>query len=218
MLSVVVPALNAGATLSATLGSVAGVDEVVVVDGGSVDDTRAVALSAGARVIEAERGRGRQLRAGAGAAAGDWLLFLHADTRLSCGWREAVAAHLRTSPDAAACFRLRLDDPAWQARAIERGVALRVALLGLPYGDQALLVPRALYEAAGGYPPVPLMEDVALVRSIGRRRLRVLAADAVTSADRWRRDGWWRRSAKNLSCLALHGLGVRPEAIARLYG
>lgn len=158
-----------------------------------------------------------QLRAGAEAARGDWLLFLHADTLPGEGWQEAVARHVRTSPDTAACFRFRLVSNAWQARLIERGVAARVRLLGLPYGDQGLLIPRRLYDEVGGYRPLPLMEDVDLARRIGRRRLRLLDADAMTSAERWEREGWLRRSARNLFCLGLYRLGAGPERIARLY-
>jgi rSAM/selenodomain-associated transferase 2 len=194
---------------------VRGADEILVVDGGSQDGTPDLAEAAGARLVRAERGRGVQLRAGAEAARGDWLLFLHADTRLSPAWRDAVAAHVAGYPDRPACFRFRLDDRAWQARVIESGVTLRVRLLRLPYGDQVLLVSRALYERTGGYRPWPLMEDVDLVRRLGRPSL--LAVDAITSAERWRRDGWARRSALNLLCLTLYGLGVPPERIVPLY-
>jgi hypothetical protein len=93
-----------------------------------------------------------------------------------------------------------------------------VRLLALPYGDQGLLISRALYDQIGGYRPLPLMEDVDLVRRLGRRRLAVLPADAVTSAARWRRDGWARRSARNLACLALHRLGMSEERVRKLYG
>jgi rSAM/selenodomain-associated transferase 2 len=217
VLSVVIPALNAGAVLRECIASVAGADEIVVVDGGSSDETVAVAAQAGAAIVHAPRGRGLQLHAGAAAARGQWLLFLHADTRLGRGWREAVAHHVAAHGQDAACFRFRLDDPAWQARLLERAVALRVRWLGLPYGDQGLLISRALYEAVGGFRALPLMEDVDLIRRIGRRRLRVMEAAAITSAERWRRDGWLRRSARNLSCLTLYSLGVSPERIARLY-
>jgi rSAM/selenodomain-associated transferase 2 len=218
MLSVVIPALDAAASLKPCLVAVGPVPDLIVVDGGSRDSTREIARAAGARVIDSPRGRGVQLAAGADAATQPWLLFLHADTRLSHGWRGAVKAHAAQRPAAAGCFRFRLDDPAWQARLIERGVALRVKLFALPYGDQGLLVPRALYHSVGGYRPLPLMEDVDLVRRIGRRRLWVLGADAVTSAERWRRDGWARRSARNLACLALHRMGMSEEKVKRLYG
>lgn len=217
MLSVVIPALNAGAVLGECIASLAGADEIVVVDGGSTDDTVAVAVQAGATIVHASRGRGAQLSAGAAAARGDWLLFLHADTMLGRGWREAVAQHVAAHGQEAACFRFRLDDAAWQARLLERAVALRVRQLRLPYGDQGLLISRAMYEAVGGYRALALMEDVDLVRRLGRGRLRMLEVAAVTSAERWRQGGWLRRSARNLSCLVLYALGVSPERIARLY-
>jgi rSAM/selenodomain-associated transferase 2 len=216
-LSVVIPALDAEALLPACLEALGEVGEIVLVDGGSRDRTVAIAEAAGARVIFSPRGRGLQLRAGGQAARGEWLLFLHADTLLGPGWREAAAAHIGGSPGKAACFRFRLDDPARQARWIERGVAARVRLLGLPYGDQGLLISRALYTRLGGYRPLPLFEDVDLVRRVGRSRLSVLAADAVTSSERWRRDGWWRRSARNLLYLTLYRAGVPPERITRRY-
>jgi rSAM/selenodomain-associated transferase 2 len=218
MLSVVVPTLDAGATLGACIEALGSVPDLVVVDGGSRDGTREIALAAGARVVEAPRGRGVQLGAGAEAAREDWMLFLHADTRLACRWRGVAKEHMAGPPDIAGCFRFALDDPAWQARVIEKGVAARVKLFALPYGDQGLLIHRSLYDEVGGYRPVPLMEDVDLVRRIGRRRLVSLPAAALTSAERWRRDGWVRRSGRNLLCLALHRLGMREDKVKRLYG
>jgi len=220
LLSVVIPALNAAEGLAATLAALDPADEIIVVDGGSRDGTAPLARSLGAGVIETTPGRGGQLAAGASVATADWLLFLHADTVLSTGWRSVVDSYL-SRPDAAdraACFRFALDDRSSQARRLERWVAWRVATLALPYGDQGLLIHRALYDAVGGYRPLPLMEDVDLVRRLGRRRLTVLDASAVTSARRWRQDGWLRRSARNLLCLALFHLGVPAERIARLYG
>lgn len=216
-LSVVIPALNAASEIAACLERLRGADEVIVVDGGSRDDTIAMAERAGATVMSSPPGRGRQLRAGGEAARGDWLLFLHADTRLDWGWRDAVDLHAASGADEAACFGFRLDDPAWQARVVEAGVSLRVQFLGLPYGDQGLLVSRALYNEVGGFAPLPLLEDVDLIARLGRSRLRVLSPDATTSAARWRHDGWFSRSARNLACLALYRLGVSPARIARLY-
>jgi len=209
--------LNASASLGACLAALADADEIVVVDGGSRDDSAAIAGRMGVRVVAAPRGRGAQLRAGAEVACSEWLLFLHADTRLGPGWRRAVAAHVAAAPEQAGAFDLRLDDNAWQARLIEHGVALRVRMIGLPYGDQGLLISRRLYDEVGGFRPLALMEDVDLVRRIGRHRVRRLDATALTSAERWRRDGWLRRSGRNLACLALYALGVAPAHIARFY-
>ncbi len=218
-LSVVIPALNAAETLDATLASLGNGHEIIVVDGGSSDETAALASRLGARVLASPRGRGQQLSAGAKAASGEWLLFLHADTWLAEGWLAVVTRHARgAGPDQAAVFGFALDDGSWRARLLERLVALRVRVLRLPYGDQGLLIHRDLYGRLGGYRPLPLMEDVDLIRRIGRRHLMVLDAEAITSVRRWRQDGWLRRSLLNLGCLALFYCGTSPNRIARLYG
>lgn len=217
MLSVIIPTLNASATLGACLEAVDRADEIVVVDGGSTDCTLAIAEQSGAFVIQSIRGRGAQLHSGALAARGEWLLFLHADTILKAGWREATDLHMASRPGRAAHFHFRLNSPGWRARLVETGVAFRVSLLSLPYGDQGLLVSRSLYEELGGFRPLPLMEDVDLVRRIGRERLRCLPVDAVTSAERWHRDGWLRRSSRNLLYLLLYRAGVAPQRLAELY-
>jgi rSAM/selenodomain-associated transferase 2 len=216
-LSVVIPSLDAAAGLGGTLAALGGAAaETVVVDGGSRDGTAAVAEHGGARVVLAPRGRGTQLAAGIAAARGPWLLLLHADTRLAPGWAEVVRAAMR-DPGRAHHFRFALDDGAPAARRLERAVAWRCRVLALPYGDQGLLIHRDLLDAVGGMRPLPLMEDVDLVRRLGRARLAALPADAVTSAARWRRDGYLRRSARNILCLTLWFAGVPPRIILRLY-
>jgi rSAM/selenodomain-associated transferase 2 len=217
LLSVVIPTLNAAAVLPATLAAIAAADEVVVADGGSTDATVAIAATHGARVVAAPRGRGLQIAAGIAAARGDWLLLLHADTRLAAGWAVAARRFAASTPDCAGYCRFVLDSADPRARQLERIVEWRCRRLALPYGDQGLLIARALLDSVGGIPALPLMEDVALARCLGRRRLRALDVAAVTSAARWERDGWRRRSTRNLGCLLLYLAGVPPRIIARLY-
>jgi rSAM/selenodomain-associated transferase 2 len=218
--SAIVPTLNAAASLPATLAALRGeVAEIIIADGGSTDGTPDIARACGAQVITAPLGRGPQLRAAAEAASQPWLLALHADTCPGAAWQEAVAGFI-AHPEAAqqaGYFRFALDDAAPEARRVEAMVAWRCRSLGLPYGDQGLLIAREFYQALGGYEPIPLMEDVALIRRIGRKSLVALPADFITSAEKWQRDGWYARSARNLFCLSLWFVGVSPERIARLY-
>jgi rSAM/selenodomain-associated transferase 2 len=219
-LTIIIPTQNAAAGLERCLSALGEGVSVVIADGGSTDATAAIAARFGAAVISAPCGRGTQLRAGAQLVATDWLLFVHADTVLARGWRDAVAGHIQRADAAgtAAVFQFALDDPAPQARRLEKIVAWRTRVLGLPYGDQGLLIHRALYTSIGGFKAIPLMEDVDIIRRIGKRRLVVLDARAVTSAMRWQNSGWLRRSARNLFCLALYFVGVPPTVIAKVYG
>ena len=224
-LSVVIPTLEAAEALPATLAAlaearVAGLlAEIVVADGGSVDGTLERARAAGATVIAAPRGRGPQLRAGAAAAGGEWLLFLHADSRPAPGWAAEVVGFVRAPENAerAAVFRLRFEETAPGARRVAGLANWRSRVLGLPYGDQGLLISRAFYDTLGGYRPLVLMEDVEIVRRIGRRRLVHLPVEIITSGRRYRSGGWWGRSIRNLALLAGYFLGVPPRLLARCY-
>ena len=174
--------------------------------------------SLGARVLHgAARAGRRSLRPASRRRRSDWLLLLHADTRLGPGWPAAATAICATTRDRAAYFRFALDSDDPRARRLERLVAWRCRALALPYGDQGLLIHRDLLRAVGGIRPLPLMEDVDLVRRLGRHRLVGLDVAAITSAAKWQRDGWYRRSPRNLLCLALYFAGVPPRLIARLY-
>jgi rSAM/selenodomain-associated transferase 2 len=217
-LDVIVPTLNAADHLPGALAALGHHPNVIVCDGGSRDGTVAIARAAGARVVAAEAGRGRQLATGAAAATAPWLLFLHADTMLSDGWATAARGFMATGADKAAYFRLRFASTNPRARRVERLANWRSRALGLPYGDQALLITRDFYRQIGGFRPLPLMEDVDLVRRIGRHRLVALEADAVTSARRYERDGWLARPMRNLTCLGLYFAGVSPSLLRRLYG
>jgi rSAM/selenodomain-associated transferase 2 len=221
--SAVIPTLDAADMLSALLAQLRCstiLKEIIVVDGGSSDETVAIAVAAGARVVNATCGRGIQLAVGADDAAGDWLLFLHADCRLAAGWEASVAAFLAASEGTsrAGYFDFALDDDAPAARRLERLVAWRCRALALPYGDQGLLIPHGLYHAVGGFARLPLMEDVDLVRRLGRRRLARIGARCISSPKRYRREGYWLRPMRNLVCLSLYFVGVPPHRITRLYG
>jgi rSAM/selenodomain-associated transferase 2 len=224
-LSVVIPVLDGAALLAPCIAALAEgqehglIGEVIVVDGGSRDGSQERALVLGARLLSRPAGRGGQLAAGGEVATGAWLLFLHVDTRLSPGWSIPVTAFLAAPENRtrAAYFRLRLDDAGRLPRWLEAGVALRCRWLGLPYGDQGLLLAQTFYRSLGGFRPLPLMEDVDLARRIGRHRLVGLDVVATSSAARYRRDGYGARILRNLACLALYYLGLPPRLIRRIY-
>ena len=229
MISVVIPTLNAEQGLAATLtalvpAAVEGlVREVIVVDGGSTDRTLKIAETSGAEIVRAAEGRGMQLAAGAEHARFPWLLFLHADTVLDVGWEREASAFIERvdigqREPAAAVFGFALDDLGILPRVVEAGVAVRSSLLRLPYGDQGLLIPAPLYRQIGGYKPLPIMEDVDIVRRLGRSRTILLRSRAVTSATRYRRDGYMLRVLRNWSCLTLYYLRVPAAVIQRIYG
>ena len=229
MISVVIPTLNAENHLTATLSalvtaSVQGlIREVIIVDGGSSDATADIADVAGAKFIRSEQGRGVQLAAGADEARFNWLLFLHSDTVLQPGWEAEVAAFIEgvdtgERPPAAAAFSFALDDFGARPRILEGIVGLRCALFRFPYGDQGLLISKRLYNSIGGYRPLPLMEDVDMVRRLGRKQMVMMRSKAVTSAERYKSNGYIARVARNAACLSLYYLRVSPATISRLYG
>lgn len=228
MISVVIPTYNAGPGLVHTLAALVPavvdgvVQEAIIADGGSTDDTDEIADAAGTHLVKAPRGRGTQLDAGAAAAKGDWLLFLHADTVLEPGWAEEAESFIERiesgrRAEAAAYFRFCLDDDGFMPRLAEKLVALRCALFSLPYGDQGLLISRAHYKRLGGFRALPFMEDVDLVRRLKRRELLGLRSRAVTSAQRYRREGYLVRSFRNFGLVLLYYLRVPPRVLARLY-
>ncbi len=218
MLSVVIPALNEAAGIGRAIASAwaAGAGEVIVVDGGSIDDTARVAQAAGARVLVAGRGRAVQMNAGVAAATGAVLLFLHADTLLPAGAGAAVA-HALAAPDVSGgCFRLRFDQPG-----ALYGLYSWVTYRNLPwlvFGDRALFVRRTVFEKLGGFGPMPVFEDVDLVRRLGQAgRFCFLDAAVVTSARRFEAEGALRRQLRNAVLYVRYRLGTAPERLAAGY-
>jgi rSAM/selenodomain-associated transferase 2 len=228
MLSVIIPALNAERTLPRTLsallpGMIDGVvREVILVDGGSTDDTITIAEAAGVDIVRSERGRGQQLIIGADRARHSWMLFLHADTALGDNWYEDARRFIQSAntidpKPRAAAFKFALDDVGVRPRLLEYAVWLRCAVLRLPYGDQGLLISKEHYRRIGGYRELPLMEDVDLIRRLKAGELAFLESQALTSATRYQRDGYARRSFRNLSCLAMYYANVPLAVIERRY-
>lgn len=221
-LGVVIPTLDEEETLPRLLEDLEALPvsvEVVVADGGSRDRTLEAARKRGARTVRTSAGRGRQMNAGARTLASPWILFLHSDSRLPSETRDALLGWLRSPVSTeAAHFTFRLDrDGLWWSL-IERGQRIRERLTGLTYGDQGLLISRTRYEAVGGFPEIPVMEDVEVVRRLRRDGgLDRIGAPLITSARRYEREGAVRACLRNLGLILLYFLSVRPDGLARWY-
>jgi rSAM/selenodomain-associated transferase 2 len=219
---VVVPVLREAAHLAALLPHLRVTcpgAEVIVVDGGSDDGTpELVAATPGVRLVRAPRGRARQMNAGAAVARADALLFLHADTRLPEGAAEAVAGALRDPRVVGGRFDVRFDSPRAPFRTIAFMMSWRSRLSGIATGDQAIFVRRAVFADLGGYPDIPLMEDVELSRRLKRRgRLACLRLRVTTSARKWEREGVARTVLLMWALRLLHRAGVDPRRLHRWY-
>jgi len=220
LISVIIPALNEETGIARTIGSAADAEgvEVIVADGGSADDTMKVAASLGAKIIHAKRGRASQMNAGADAATGDALLFLHADSVLPIGYDRHIRAALTDDSVVAGAFGLRIDSEMRGLRLIERLANWRTRRFSLPYGDQGIFVRRGVFHEVGGFPDTPIMEDFEMMRRLRRRGRVVLApASVTTSARRWQRHGVVRTTLINQMVIAGYIIGVSPASLRRLY-
>ena len=225
-LSIVIPTLNAADKLPEALsGLMEGLEqgilrEVVVSDATGPDgradaETARLADECGAILVTGPAGRGGQLRRGAEAAGGDWLLFLHADTRLAPGWSAAVLRHITRRPACAGWFRLRFSGGGRAAAVVAAWANFR-ARMGLPFGDQGLLISRSLYERVGGYQDIALMEDVAIARALGSR-LAPIGSAAETDPERFQRAGWIWQGARNMWRQIRFLAGADPARLAQGY-
>ncbi len=221
LISIVIPTLQEEENIPACLSSTEQARNVerIVVDGGSRDRTVEIAQALGATVLHSRKGRALQMNAGAEKASGEMLIFLHADTRLPLGFDRYVREALQQPGIAVGAFEFRLDAYSRGLKIIEKIANWRSRALQLPYGDQSLFLRAALFRQAGGFPELPIMEDVELVRRLRKKgRIQTLSYPAVTSARRWKELGLFRTTLINEAVLSAYYLGVSPRFILRLSG
>jgi rSAM/selenodomain-associated transferase 2 len=220
-ISVIVPAFNEEKSIAATLMELQCLkpEEIIIVDGGSSDRTREICQRFGVELYLSRRGRARQMNFGAQRAAGEVLLFLHADTRLPPSAFEDIRAALQDRRVLGGRFDLQLDSPRPLLKLIGFMISLRSRLSKVGTGDQAIFVRREVFAELGGYPDIPLMEDVAFSRALKRRgAVACLHSRVVSSARRWEMDGIWRTVVKMWTLKTLYLLGISPIRLKRYYG
>lgn len=221
-LSIIVPVLNESVALLALLEQLLllrrGGVEVIIVDGGSEDGTATIAECAGFRVLRSERGRARQMNAGARAAGGEVLLFLHADTRLPEGAERLIRAALADGRHVWGRFDVKFDVHSWTMDATAIGMNLRSRLTGIATGDHAIFMTRPAFDAVGGFPDQPLMEDVEISSRLRERtRPACIRRPVVTSARRWQTRGAWRTIFLMWRLRLAYWRGASPVDLARQY-
>ena len=219
-LSIIIPVLNEERTIAGTVSDLARVEacEIIVVDGGSTDRTAEVVRDGPARLVAAARGRAAQMNQGARHAAGDVLLFLHADTRLPATAGSDVERSMADPGCVGGRFDIRLDSPSPLLRIVGHMISLRSRLTRVATGDQAIFVRRTVFEGLGGFPEIPIMEDVAFCRALKRQgRIACLHSRVVSSARRWEQNGPVRTILLMWALKVLYLAGVAPARLKRLY-
>lgn len=223
-ISIIIPVLNEANRIQSVLQTIHTSyqgnhqPEVVVVDGGSQDDTVLLAKQAGAMVITTQPGRAHQMNAGASIATGKILLFLHADTCLPDGFDTAVQQTLAQSGVSGGAFQLHIDGKEPGLRLVEWGVKWRSVLLQLPYGDQALFLKTETFQQLGGFPELPIMEDFVFVRRLqAKGKVAIVSAPVITSARRWQQVGIFKTTLINQLVILAYFWGVPLKQIARWY-
>ena len=220
-ISVIVPVLNEEKTIASALEALRplATEEVIVVDGGSSDRTRELAAQTQAVVLSSSRGRAEQMNQGARVAKGNVLLFLHADTRLPSSAMADILAALKDPRCVGGRFDVRLDRRGWIFALIGALINMRSRLTSVATGDQAIFVRRKVFEEVGGFPEIPLMEDIAFSRALKiKGRMACLRSQVVTSARRWEKEGVWRTILKMWALRLLFLAGISPFHLKRFYG
>jgi rSAM/selenodomain-associated transferase 2 len=219
-ISVILPVLNEEHVIASTLQALLSLMpyEIIVVDGGSTDGTRAVCDQFGVRVLTSEPGRARQMNCGARDATGDVLLFLHADTTLPASALRDISAAMRDPDCPAGRFDVEIEGAHWMLKIIARLINYRSRITKIATGDQALFVRRSVFEKIGGFPDIPLMEDIALCRTLKRLGpMACLSSRVITSGRRWEKDGVWRTIIKMWTLKVCYLAGVSPRWLKQYY-
>ncbi len=220
-ISIIIPVLNESANLQRTINSTQPSDniEVIVVDGGSSDDTRQVAAVPGVRVITSPVGRSQQLNLGAAVATGDILLFLHGDSRLPLGFDQLIRQVMSAKqPPIAGAFRLGIDAPQVLLRWVERGANWRSQVCQMPYGDQGIFLTAKVFQEIGGFLDLPIMEDFELIKRLRRQgKILIVPQPVMTSARRWLQKGILKTTLINQLMVVGYLGGVSPAQLVKLY-
>lgn len=220
IISIIIPVLDEGAIIGQTLAQLTQYSkiEIIVVDGGSQDNTVAIASCAAKVVTVTGKGRAGQMNAGADLAQSDVLLFLHADTQLPPNFVELVTKTLNQNKVIAGAFELAIDGSDISLRWLEMLVKLRSRLLSLPYGDQALFIFKQTFQAAGGFADLPIMEDFEFIQRIkSKGKIAIAPAAVTTSARRWLKLGVWQTTAINQLMIVGYYLGISPAKLSKFY-
>ncbi|MHB8483770.1 MAG: TIGR04283 family arsenosugar biosynthesis glycosyltransferase [Nitrospiria bacterium] len=219
-ISIIIPTLNEGKILRGTLKRLKkGMDiEIIVVDGGSTDDTVTIAKEFTKKVLNSPPGRARQMNEGAQNAEGEILLFLHADSRITHGGLGKVVPAIIGTPAVGGAFQLGIDSRNLFLWLIAWFANLRTRVTKLPYGDQGIFITRAIFHKIGGFPDIPVMEDVALAKKMKREgKIAFLKEKVLTSPRRWKQEGIVWTTVRNQGLMTAYLLGVSPQKLAGCY-
>ncbi|MBD2444215.1 TIGR04283 family arsenosugar biosynthesis glycosyltransferase [Dolichospermum circinale CS-534/05] len=219
-ISIIIPTLNEADNIQSTINSTKSSTniEIIIVDGGSKDETLLIAKSLGAKIIVSPPGRANQMNMGAMVASGEILLFLHGDTRLPTNFEQMIRKTLAKPGIVAGAFALQINSPHWGLRFVEFGVKWRCNLLQMPYGDQAIFMTKNVFQKVGNFPEIPIMEDFEMIRKLKHLgKIHLLSTPVITSPRRWLKKGILQTTILNQIIIIAYLLGISPHQIRNWY-